>query len=77
MLKIQEQLLQEEDDGGAPGAGAREQEAAAGGQGRGQPRVEECVKSYHLQNDAKCRFVDQQNLFIQNKKTTNSGSLLN
>ena len=53
MLNIQEQLLQEEDDGGAPGAGAGEQEAAAGGQGRGQPRVEECVKSYHHQNDAK------------------------
>ena len=67
MLNIQEQLLQEEDAGGASGAGAGEQEAAAGGQGRGQPRVEECVKSYHHQNDAKCRFVDQQNLFIQNK----------
>ena len=47
MLNIQEQLLQEEDSGGASGAGAGEQEAAAGGQGRGQPRVEECVKSHH------------------------------
>ena len=28
---------------------------------------EECVKSYHHQNDGKCRFVEQQNLFIQNK----------